>query len=509
MDLASIFSRGNKLAGAICALIVIIGFGTNFVLSRLAAASDLIRVNQLRVSEYKAQLNQLPGLIDAIRISTQSGLQAGGYTEGDLTALKQLNTLSSSSLDGMMNIDQHLQEAYFQAARREIKAISILQFSEALQIRQKESMPAFRALTESLDQENLRLGNETGKVRTRSQLTRNITFVIAGCLIVILVIGFHRVNLAETLKERARHEREISGLRFAALVQNSIDVIVLTSRKGIVTLVNEACQTAWNLSPRECVGKHILNLFQATDSAEMRRIFEAALADPRADVETSVQTEISPGEKLHFQLHIQNLLSNVHIGGMVFTFHDITERTAVEEALAHEATHDLLTGLPNRSQVLVRLTEALKRAKVNRSTIGALFIDLDNFKTINDTLGHEMGDLLLINVAKRIEHTIRPSDMAARLGGDEFVVILENASGQESGEAIAKRLADQFSLPFHLGSKDMNVTASIGIALSDESDTEPNDILRKADAAMYSAKRHGKSGYVIFDPSMKMEVMPH
>ena len=120
-----------------------------------------------------------------------------------------------------------------------------------------------------------------------------------------------------------------------------------------------------------------------------------------------------------------------------------------------------------------------------------------------------MGDLLLINVAKRIEHTIRPSDMAARLGGDEFVVILENASGQESGEAIAKRLADQFSLPFHLGSKDMNVTASIGIALSDESDTEPNDILRKADAAMYSAKRHGKSGYVIFDPSMKMEVMPH
>jgi diguanylate cyclase (GGDEF)-like protein/PAS domain S-box-containing protein len=509
MDLASIFSRGNKLAGAICALIVIIGFGTNYVLSRLAAESDLIRVDQLRLGEFKAQLNQIPGLIDSMHFNTPLGGQTSEYTDRDLTAARQINALSARSLDGRVKIDQSLRDAYFLAARREIKAISLSQFDEALQIRQNESIPAFRALTSNLDQVNLRLGNETGQVRTRSQITRNATFVIAGLLIVILVIGFHRVNFAETLKERARHEREISGLRFAALVQNSTDVIVLTSRKGIVTLVNDACQAAWNLSPRECVGKHILSLFHVNDSADLQKVFEAALADTRADVEAMVQTEIFPGEKQHFQVHIQNLLSNAHVGGMVFTFHDITERAAVEEALTHEATHDVLTGLPNRSQVLVRLAEAITRAKENRSTIGALFIDLDNFKTINDTLGHEMGDQLLINVAKRIEHTIRPADMAARLGGDEFVVILENAVGQESGEAIAKRLADQFALPFRLGSNEMAVTASIGIALSDENDHEPNDILRKADAAMYSAKRQGKSGYVNFDPSMKMEVVAH
>ncbi|MEI8282345.1 MAG: GGDEF domain-containing protein, partial [Armatimonadota bacterium] len=168
-------------------------------------------------------------------------------------------------------------------------------------------------------------------------------------------------------------------------------------------------------------------------------------------------------------------------------------------------SHDRLTGLPNRSLIQVRIAEALKRAKVNHSLVGALFIDLDNFKTINDTLGHEMGDVLLVEVAKRIQRTIRPSDIAARLGGDEFVVILENTHDLDAGEAIARRLSEQFARPFQLGDDLRIVTASIGIALSDERDTEPSDILRKADVAMYQAKKEGKAGFSTFNSSMTMK----
>ena len=505
MGSASVFSRGNKLAAAICALIVVIGFVTNFVLNRFASSSDFVRVEQLRLGEIKSQLNQIPGSIDTMRLSEEFS----GYDEGGFTAAQKLNALSTSNIDGSLQIDQSSQEAYVRSARREIKAISLHQFDEALRIRRDESLPAYRSLTTSVDQLNSRLGDEAGQFRRNSRATRNFTFVIAGLLILVLVIGFHRINVAEAQRERDRHEREISGLRFGALVQNSTDVIVLTSRKGIVTLVNDACQLAWNVNPRDCVGKHILGLFHASDSHDLLTVFEAAVAKPNTDFEATIQTEIRPGENHHFQVHIRNLLANVHVGGMVFTFHDITDRAVIEEALAYEATHDRLTGLPNRSEVLVKLAEALRKSKSNQSVVGALFIDLDNFKTINDTLGHEMGDLLLVNVAKRIQHAIRPSDLAARLGGDEFVVILENVVGQESGEMVAKRLADQFALPFHLGSEDLIVTASIGIALSDENDAEPNDILRKADAAMYQAKRHGKSGYVHFDPSMTMQASSH
>jgi diguanylate cyclase (GGDEF)-like protein/PAS domain S-box-containing protein len=349
------------------------------------------------------------------------------------------------------------------------------------------------------------LGDQAGQVRQRGQTMRTLTFAVAGLLIIITFIAFHFFNIAETRKERERHSQEISGLRFAAVVQNSSDVILLASRKGVVTLVNEASQSAWGLTPKNCVGKHILNLFKSSNSDDLLNAFDEAMAKPNVDIETSIRIEVEPEVHHFFQVHIRNLLNNVHIGGLLLTFHDITERAAVEQALTHQATHDRLTGLPNRSQIMARLGEALTNSKITGQSIGALFIDLDNFKTINDTLGHEMGDLLLVKVAKRIQRTIRPSDMAARLGGDEFVILLNNAGGADAGETIAKRIAEQFARPFHLGDEDVPVTASIGVALSQESDAEPNDLLRRADTAMYQAKHQGKSGYVIFDSSMKMQ----
>lgn len=501
MDLASVFSRGNKLFAAICTLIILIGFGISIMLSRLSTASDQIRVEQIRIVEFKSKLNQIPGSIDTLLLQQQFQ----GIGPVDLNAARQVNILESSNMDRAIRIDWNLVDQYFQSARREIKAISLQNFDEAIQIRNNRAAPQFGALSANIAQANRQLGQEAGKFRQRSQLIRNLAFLGAGLLILGLILGFHQITLASAQKEHEHHQREISGMRFAALVQNSTDVIALTSRKGIVTLVNDASQVAWSVTPRDCIGKSIFDVFEAVDTTELHQTFDRALENPAHDFESSIRIEVRPGETHFFQVHVRNHLSNVHIGGLVFTFHDITERAAIQAALTHEATHDRLTGLPNRSQVTARLTEALKNAKANGTRIGALFIDLDNFKTINDTLGHEMGDLLLVKMAKRIEQAIRPSDIAARLGGDEFVIVLENVSDLDSGETVAKRLGEQFSHPFQLGSEEMIVTASIGIALSDETDETPDDILRKADAAMYQAKRHGKSGYKNFDPSMKMQ----
>ena len=492
MDITKVLSRGNKVAAVICAIIVLIGFGTSLVLGGLSDSGDNLRIEQLRLSEFKAKLNQVPGSLNAIRLEPEPN------EKNSQTVATEISALQLSAIDGHLPISPLIIEAFVKAAKREIKANSVRQFDEANRIRMTLTDPTLKRLVASVDQSIIDLGGDVRKVRQKSQALRNLTFAIAGLLIILIVIAFQVINAAEAKKDKLRHSQEINGLRFAALVQNSTDVILLTSRKGAITLVNDASMASWGLSPQSCVGKQVIDLFHSIESVDLLRAFDEALASPNIDIDTTVKIEIRPDVKHTFQVNVRNLLDNVHIGGMLLTFHDMTERAAVEEALTHQASHDRLTGLPNRGQVMIRLEDALKRSKATGQRVGSLFIDLDNFKTINDTLGHEIGDLLLINVAQRIQNSVRPSDMAARLGGDEFIVVLNNAGELETGETIAKRIAEQFSTPFHLGAHEVSVTASIGVAFSEMSDEEPNDLLRRADAAMYEAKHNGKSGYVIY-----------
>ncbi len=501
MDTPSVLNRGNKLIASLGALIVVIGFCASVVLSGLATSSDKVRVDQLRLSEFKSQFTQIPALVDTMLLGTQ----LNGFDSNKVRVAEQVNALGSGSVDRTLPIDWATVDRFLAGTKQEIKAISVNQFDEAAHIRQVQSEPAFNTAMRSMEARNLSLNSEAKQLRQRSQTVRNTTLLGAGLLVLLLVIGSYRSYEIVAHREQAQHARDISGLRFAALVQDSTDIILVTSRKGIVTLANNACKETWNISPRECIGKPILDLLTTSDQQELSDAISATIASPDHGLDASIRLELKAGSKHTYQVHIRNQLNNVHIGGLVFTFHDVTERAAVQEALSYEASHDRLTGLPNRSLIQVRITEALKRAKSNHSLIGALFIDLDNFKTINDTLGHEMGDALLVEVAKRIQRTIRPSDTAARLGGDEFVVILENTQDSAASIAIAQRLSEQFARPFQLGDELRIITASIGIAISDEGDTEPSDILRKADVAMYQAKKDGKAGYSTFDPSMSMK----
>ncbi|HUQ40584.1 MAG TPA: EAL domain-containing protein [Acidimicrobiales bacterium] len=183
---------------------------------------------------------------------------------------------------------------------------------------------------------------------------------------------------------------------------------------------------------------------------------------------------------------------------------DITERKRAEELLEHQALHDPLTGLPNRTLLLDRLSMAIGRCKRSGASAAVLFLDLDRFKLVNDSLGHDAGDALLVAVARRLQSVLRPQDTAARFGGDEFVIVCEDVGQPEDATRIAGRINDLLSAPFALPEGETFLTASIGIALSGSHDDDsPESLLRDADSAMYRAKELGKARAELFDQHLR------
>ncbi len=188
---------------------------------------------------------------------------------------------------------------------------------------------------------------------------------------------------------------------------------------------------------------------------------------------------------------------------LVFQIQDITDKKLAEEELQYKATHDALTGLPNRALFLSRLESAIDRAKENPShRVSVLFIDLDRFKVINDSLGHLVGDQLLIGIAERLRDCLRPTDLVARLGGDEFTILVEGKYDEREVVRIAERVQEKFRIPFTLDGQDVFSSASIGILNRTSGHHTPEEMMRDADTAMYQAKRAGKARHEIFDRDM-------
>jgi diguanylate cyclase (GGDEF)-like protein/PAS domain S-box-containing protein len=186
----------------------------------------------------------------------------------------------------------------------------------------------------------------------------------------------------------------------------------------------------------------------------------------------------------------------------VLQIEDITARKHAEERLIHQTLHDALTGLPNRVLLSEHLTAALVRAERNGKHVGLLFVDLDNFKDVNDSLGHDAGDELLVEIAHRLRRTLRDSDTAARLGGDEFVVVCEDLDSPEEAVSVAQRVETALDITIDVRGQPVVVSASLGVATSDGSE-RAEDMLRNADAAMYMAKEHGRGRYEVFDVDLQ------
>ncbi len=247
-----------------------------------------------------------------------------------------------------------------------------------------------------------------------------------------------------------------------------------------------------------------------------RRVHPADRERLQSDIKVHLDGEVAHLESEHRILHKDGTYRWVLCRGVVErdaegravrmagSLTDISSRKAAEERLIHDAFHDVLTGLPNRALFMNLLEHAINRLRRDtKHRFAVLFMDVDRFKVVNDSLGHMLGDQLLIAMARRVQQCVRPGDTVARLGGDEFTVLLEDIVDVNDTLRIAERIQSEVTLPFTLGTHEVYTTVSLGIALSGEQYRKPEEVLRDADTAMYQAKAQGKARHEVFDPGMR------
>ena len=314
-----------------------------------------------------------------------------------------------------------------------------------------------------------------------------------------VALALEGVTLAADLHERKSAER------FRSLVQNSSDVIALVGRDLVIRYHTPSVDRVLGYGEDELVGRSLTSLLETNDET-LRVFFKDVCAAPGLPVPRDLTLRRRDGSICQLESVFLNLLDDPNVGAVVVTARDVTERRALEEQLAHQAFHDSLTGLANRALFVDRVTHALDRTRRTDSLVAVLFIDLDDFKTVNDSLGHAAGDELLVAVARRIQDALREEDTCARLGGDEFAVIVENIAGPEAATVVAQRVLDAIETPLLVLGSEVRVEASIGIALG-ASGVTTAEVLRNADLAMYRAKGDGKAGFAQFEPSMHVQVL--
>jgi diguanylate cyclase (GGDEF)-like protein/PAS domain S-box-containing protein len=301
--------------------------------------------------------------------------------------------------------------------------------------------------------------------------------------------------------EAATAELRTTQARFRAMVQNASDAILVVEPDASVTFRTPAAERILGLAADEPAGTRLTELLHPDDRA--RALSFVAAAAGRRGVTEPVEWRMRHPRGLwqHVEVLGSNQLGEAGVEGIVLTVRSIEERRALTERLRHQAFHDALTGLANRSLFRDRVEHALSRRGAAEGSVAVMFVDLDDFKLVNDSLGHQAGDRLLVTVAERLRACLRPMDTAARLGGDEFAVLLEEIHGVGGAIEVAERIIDLFRLPVLLAGNEVFVHGSIGIAVNlDQAGTE--DMLRNADLAMYAAKSADKGGYEIFRPSL-------
>jgi len=301
---------------------------------------------------------------------------------------------------------------------------------------------------------------------------------------------------------RERRAARMVEERYASLIANASDVIMIVAPDGMLRFVSPACERTLGLKPEEITGRSLPELWVGEDGEKVR-LFLAEVAATRSGTVGPVELRIERGARRCVIEGVgSNLTEDPAVQGLALNFRDISERKALEEQLRQLAFHDPLTLLANRNLFRDRVQHALTLAQFGQSSVAVMFLDLDNFKNINDSLGHDAGDCLLQAVAQRIVKTTRSSDTVARLGGDEFAVLLEGLATVSEVGRLADALIDTLGLPFTLEGMEVRVAASIGVAFS-RPDTGAEALLSNADIAMYHAKAAGKNRHVTFQPQMQ------
>ncbi|MGH3443184.1 MAG: putative bifunctional diguanylate cyclase/phosphodiesterase [Nitriliruptorales bacterium] len=328
--------------------------------------------------------------------------------------------------------------------------------------------------------------------------------VVAG-LFFVTALGSRLVGLL------GEHERLTEAVRarealFRGVVENSSDVIAIVAAGGVLRFVSPAIASSIGFTPEELIGSEISSLVHDDDLDGMLALLTDSAGGVRAKEAFTCRLRHRNGAWRVTELTASPVAED-DVAGSVVVIRDVTEHKRLESEIRYRAFHDPLTRLANRSLFQDRVGHALERAQRARSAIAVCFVDLDDFKTVNDNLGHATGDALLITVAERLRARVRTTDTVARLGGDEFALLLEGIEDPSQATLVIDRTLEALRERVNLHGTEIPVNASIGIAFGSGDEADPDALMRNADVAMYEAKSLGKNRYTVFHPNMQVDAL--
>jgi diguanylate cyclase (GGDEF)-like protein/PAS domain S-box-containing protein len=515
---------GLRVAGAVAVVLPVLvvltaGFGiiairqraderreAQVMLSRIEAATNRQRVvesNALELglvaagrpnSTLDRELARLPVEVDRL------GLEVG-------EALSRLGGLTrTESASAALHDAVHRYDAALDA---QVLLLSSRRFDESYGYQRSRVDLAYQNLTEELGAQEARmlaLTEEAGRLADFGTLG-----ILGFTLILLAFLQFDRARRSVALVEAQRRVLEESEARFRSLVQNSGDVICILDGGSRVLYASPAVADVFGVVAADVRGSDLIGLVHPSEQAAVRDALAGLVDAPRG---TAAKLECRvvhrSGELKDLEVTATNLLEDPTVAGIVVNARDISQRKvaerdneALQEQLAHQAFHDPLTGLANRALLRERLQHALARVARSREPLAVMFIDLDEFKAVNDSMGHDAGDELLKAVAGRLRESVRPADTIARLGGDEFAILLEGMLSATEAPRVAERIIRTFTMPFDLDGHPVSIGASIGLALKDGKEgTE--ELLGNADVAMYAAKARGRGCYEVYRPELRL-----
>ncbi len=331
---------------------------------------------------------------------------------------------------------------------------------------------------------------------------------LEGDVIDALMTMARNISLASDAVSNADQARlRESEARFQALVRNARDITAVIDDDGTIRYVTPSLSEVLGLNCAHALGSHVASLFLPSEAGVVDQLIRLIVKGTKSQTYAELAATKSNGEEKYLEVTVTDYRDDQTVGGLVFNAHDVTDRKRLENDLRHHVLHDSLTGLANRVLFGERVQHALRVRRNGEANVGVLEIDIDDFKTINDALGQQVGDELLKLIAFRIESFVRSGDTTSRLGNDVFAVVMENSSGVDTITDAAERLRQVLSEPIDCDGNSITLTASVGIATATSDMTNAEDLLRNVDVAMHRAKHEGKNRICVFDNSMRESVV--
>ncbi|MBV6521326.1 MAG: hypothetical protein MNPFHGCM_01460 [Gemmatimonadaceae bacterium] len=333
-----------------------------------------------------------------------------------------------------------------------------------------------------------------------------LVLTVSAGTITALMIVHQLIAVRENVRLSTEAKAREGEARFRALVQHSSDVILIIDADSTIRFASPAAFDILGRRDSDLAGRRLIDLVHQEDTVHALRLIQHVIAGAHEAPREECRMLHGDGRWIVMEHVATNLLADAVVRGIVLNSRDVSEREELQRRLTHQAFHDPLTNLANRTLFLDRTDHAMKRSARDLRQVALLFIDLDDFKKVNDSLGHAAGDAMLVAVSGRLRSTLRDGDTLARLGGDEFGLLLEDCGGMARAMEVADRVRRVFREPLVLQGRDIFARASVGIASASDA-ASPVELLRNADLAMYVAKARGKGGSAWYEPRMHADIV--